>query len=75
MVLPDVAEIVRFVVPGAVRLFAVNVRVVLPLPGNGIESESKWEVTPAGVQQIERKILPEKPPTTVLVTVALAELP
>ena len=73
MKLPELPTIFRFDVPVAARLFAVNVRVVLPFPGNGMES--MWEITPAGVQQTESEMSPEKPPTTALVTVALAELP
>ena len=63
----------RFDVPKAARLFAVNVSVVLPVPGDGMEPT--LAVTPVGGQQTENEISPEKPPTAVLVTVALAELP
>ena len=65
--------IFRLDVPKAARLSAVNVSVVLPVPGDGMEPMSA--VTPVGAQQTESEIAPEKPPTAVLVTVALAELP
>jgi hypothetical protein len=69
----ELAVIFRFDVPIAAWLFAVNVRIVLPLPGNGMEPI--WEVTAGGVQQTESETGSEKPPTAVLVTVALAVLP
>ena len=62
-------------VPVAAVLFAVNVRVELPLPGAAIVAGLKLAVTPVGNPEIERAMDELKPLETEVEIVLVAELP
>ena len=59
----------------AAVLLAVKVRLVLPLPGAGMEATLKLAVTPDGSPETDSEIAELKLPLTVVEIVSMAELP
>lgn len=72
---PPVPVMVTVAAPVVAVLLAVRVRIELPLAGAVIEAGLKLAVTPEGKPVAESETAELNPPTTVVNTVAVLELP